>query len=218
MKYLNSRGVAHILVILLVILLLGSVSYIAYTAYKANQDNKQQEQSQANTDTQTSEEPEQDPTEGWKTFLSEEGEYSFRHPALWVIADNLESCNPGLVLLGANKNSVGKCATESGGQMSVSSTAGNYLSEYELNNEIYPNVSTEVVTVAGVEGKRQTGTYQADNELIGVGPEDGDKTVLYTFYTNSRTYSAQLWLKDAYPDVTEEFDLLVTKTLKFSSS
>lgn len=154
-------------------------------------------------------------TKDWKAYSSQEGQYSFKHPASWVYAPNADVCAEGLVLLGANASAVGTCASENGGQMLVSSQNGDLRSQYELKSSNYPDLKAENVTVDGVAGKKQSGTFKADPNAEGSGPADGDKVVAYIFYANGRTYQANYWIKTSFPDVLKDFETMVTKTLKF---
>lgn len=101
--------------------------------------------------------------------------------------------------------------------MFITSDEGDKRSLRELDSKYYPDVKTETVVVSGVTGKRQTGIYQRAPGDEGFGPNTGDKFVVYIFYTNSLTYYASYSIESTHPDVLKDFDLMVTKTLKFSS-
>ncbi len=218
-------GLWELLLLILLILFIILIGwYVWQSQQKANKayDDASQSQSEPAKAEKKKEEPakkaavvEVDPTKDWKTFSSAAGVYSFKYPPTWVVASNLETCNPGLALLGGNAASTGKCATESFGQMSFTSAAGNQLAEYEMQAANYTELTSEAATVSGVVGKKQTGTYKQVGEDIGPGPQTGDKYVKYTFFTNNRTYSATYAIQAAYPDVLSDFNLLMTKTFKF---
>ncbi len=154
-----------------------------------------------------------DPTKDWKAYSNAAGKFSLKYPSTWVTATNPSLCGPELFLVGADAKSVGTCASESTGQMYVTSTTETLTDNGELNATSYPDMKTEAVTVTGVVGKRQTGTYKASGD--GPGPVDGAKTVQYIFHTNGRTYTAVYNINSSFPDVLKDFDLMITKTLKF---
>jgi hypothetical protein len=127
------------------------------------------------------------------------------------------TCDDGSALfLAANTSSLARCNSDSGGQMLVASYKGNILSSQELSSKYYPDLVTEAITLNGVTGKKQTGTFKSPSGEVGIGPADGDKTVMYTFYTNGRTYYASDSIKASYPDVLSDFNLMITNTLKFT--
>lgn len=202
----------ELILILLVVGLLGAVGFLVY---------KNQKKPAATTTTTTSTqkvttEPtkaEVDPTADWTAFSSKEGEFSVKYPTAWV---KLTCDSDSGLFLAANASSLAKCGSDSGGQMLVASYKGNILSSQELKSDHYPDLVTESVSVNGVTGKKQTGTYKSVPDEIGVGPADGDKKVMYTFYTNNRTYYASYSIKASYPDALSDFNLMVTKTLKFT--
>lgn len=159
--------------------------------------------------------PKSDPTAGWTSYSNKEGKYSLKYPSNWVKASNPEACTEGTFLLGPTESSVGKCATDGGGQMmfySFSVESG----PMGLTDEYYDDIKTESVTVNGVKGERQSGTYTYEGE--GIGPEKGTKAIEYIFKTNGLIYKAVYSQQPSFPDVQKEFDLIVTKTLKFSAN
>jgi hypothetical protein len=99
--------------------------------------------------------------------------------------------------------------------MAFVSANGDKRGEYQLDQASYPDVKTENVTVGGAEGIKQSGTFKAAPDAVGPGPADDEKTVVYIFYTNNRTYRASYNVNSTYPDVLNNFNILVTKTFKF---
>jgi hypothetical protein len=49
------------------------------------------------------------------------------------------------------------------------------------------------------------------------GLPNGAKVVVYYFYAHGKTYVAQYTQESGHPDVLRDFDLMVTRTLKFSN-
>jgi Tfp pilus assembly protein PilE len=214
----NQKGFGLIEILLLVIALT-LIAAVGFYVYKTNQaEDQEQAQTAVSTEAQT-DETEPDPTSDWVAYTDNAGYFSLKYPSNWITAENPEDCSKGILLLGADKDSVGKCATESFGQISVYSNPGNLLADTELDAEHYPDLQTKTVTIDGVEGKRQTGTYQktASDDDFGFGPSEGDKTTKYTFFTNNRTFSLNYSnpVGSSYPDVIEDFDLMATETFKF---
>src|SRR3990167_6334975 len=219
----NEAGfsVIELILILIIVALLGGVGWYTYKARNSANKGQQDNSSGQNAGEKKSNKTDTskliaDPTEKWIAYSSAEGQYNFKYPPTWVIASNLDWCNPGLVLLGANASSVGKCATESFGQVGVASNEGDTSADNGLGNG-FINVVKRAVTVNNVVGSRQSGAAsgQQGGEAI-AGLADGTKVVKYIFFTNGRTYTATYTQNATYPDALSDFDLLVTKTLKFT--
>jgi prepilin-type N-terminal cleavage/methylation domain-containing protein len=174
-----------------------------------------------NTASQQKETPKEDEkpvdgTEDWITYTNEKGKYSLKHPASWVSPSNLDMCSEGLVLLAPTKASLGACASEGGGQVMVSSDAGDLRDEYNtLTQSFYKDVQTEAVTVDGVEGTKYATTVLGMGEGLGAWP-DNTKIVRYIFVTGGRTYIATYVQEPDYPDALSDFNQIITKTLKFT--
>jgi len=164
---------------------------------------------------------EPDETAGWAPYLSAEGKFSLRHPKNWVRPTNPEDCTPGLFMAGANAESAGACASDSFGQIYVSSTEGDHISDHRLATNAYPyqNITSQQATADNIKGTRETGTAkgQMSEQFAMPGLPDGAKVVVYSFYAHGRTYTAQYTQRSGDPDVLRDFDLMVTKTLKFSN-
>lgn len=198
---------------LLVIIALALVVFVGYYIYQNQQDSKEEAVMPKSVSAKTVE-SETDPTEDWKTYTSTAGKYTLKYPSTWVTASNPDLCDEKMFLLGPTEDSVGRCASDGGGEMMFYS----YTVEsgpQGLQDEYYENIETKVVTVDGVKGQRQSGTVKNDTE--GIGPEKGTKEIVYTFKKNGQIYTAQYTQNTNYPDVQKEFDLIVTKTLKFDN-
>src|SRR5690606_32657518 len=114
------------------------VGGVGWYVYK-DKDDKKNTATSATKKAEKKDAPKEDLTKNWTSFSTAEGKYSLKYPSTWVKADNLEMCNPGLLLLGASAESVGKCATESFGEVSISSDEGNSLAERRLSAEYHPD-------------------------------------------------------------------------------
>lgn len=158
-----------------------------------------------------------DPTADWASYSNAAGSFSLKHPRSWVGATHPEFCSPGIFLIGADASSVGKCATESFGQMTVASVAGDSSKTSELKDG-YTKITRTNVTVNGVLGVMMTGEAASQGNEAGIGVlPDGTKVTEYIFYTNGRTYTAEYIKLSSYPDALSDFNLMVTTTLRFSS-
>ena len=214
-KHYDFAAAETILVAIIVCMVVG----LGYYAYKANKDagrslttSSSLNQDVANAKTNASG---TDVTKDWKAYSN--SAFSLKYPPGWAVAKNPELCGEGILLLGADSSSVGVCGSEGFGQMSIAAIDGNQLSSVELQKSNYPDLKTEAVVVAGVAGSKQTGTYHADGGE-GIGPASGEIDTVYSFVTNNRTYIAIYRNESAkkYPDVKKDFELMITKTLKFN--
>jgi hypothetical protein len=160
-----------------------------------------------------------DPYADWKAYSSTAGQFSLKYPSTWVVPDNLSSCTSGLLLLAPTSQSLGKCATESSGEMSFLSVAGDQSSTYQIKaTDGYTGLTTESVKVQGVTGTKYTATAQGQQDKPGVGGlPDNTNVVVYVFYTAGKTYVATYNQTPSYTDVLSDFVSVVTGTFKFSS-
>lgn len=214
----NQKGftVVAILLAVIALILFGGAGYYVYDSNKADTKPAASSSDQASSNSSPSE-PQKDPTINWNIYKDRNGLYEFKHPAAWTFAKNLDLCNPGLVLFGANTESTGACASDGAGQMSIEARKGDLLrSDYELLENQYKDIKSESVNVSGVAGLKQLGTFNPAEEVF-VGPASGDKKLIYIFQDKGYTYAVSYYFpKDGrYPDVQSDFEILVNKTLKF---
>jgi hypothetical protein len=165
-----------------------------------------------------------DPTANWQPYSSELGAFSLKYPKQWaqVPAANRASCNQGLfdrtLFLGADADSVLKCASEFFGQMAVGSVSGDKISDYSVPSD-YKNVVKKQVTANGVSGIRVSGIAGQKTDSDVFAPLEGTIAVVYAFEANGNTYFATYIQapKGHAPskDVLSDFDTMVTKTLQF---
>lgn len=213
-------GAVPVLIILLALAVVGFGGYYVWLTQKDDKPATAAVQTPAPTPTPPAT-PAADPTESWNSsYSSSPGAYSFAYPQTWVLADNLDSCSDGLVLLASSKELVGKCASEDFGQIVIASEAGDGSGKIALAKTSYPDLQTkDVKSNRGVTGKRYSGTFKvASGEDFGFGPADGTKTVQYVYYTNGRTYYATYYREPGEPDITSDFDALMTYAFAFAAS
>ncbi len=217
MKKLNNSGfgAVELIIILVIIALLAGGGWLFYSRRHKTTTTTTKTSVTASTSTTKTE---VDPTADWVSYSSKEGEYSLKYPKTWSTATNADKCADGLLLLGADAASTGKCASDFGGQMQFVSTAST-KDTYSLGSS-YIDTTSEVVTVNGVTGRKLTGTYKSDgSEMVG-GLKDGAKVTVYVFVTNGRMYTMSYYSASAsadYPDALSDFNTLVTKTFAFHS-
>jgi hypothetical protein len=187
-------------------------------------------QIEAKQSTQQKDLPEKtDATANWITFVSHQGGFSLRHPKYWAVGfKEPQSCfgyGVSDFVAGANADLVAKCGSEYNGQIYVSSKEGNQLDKHKLetDKDFYQNLSNQKVTVDNIEGTRESGTAKGqfsekfEERYVLPGLPDGTKVVVYSFYTHGRTYVAEYNHRIGEPDILRDFELMITKTLKFSN-
>jgi hypothetical protein len=166
--------------------------------------------------------PKADPTADWVAYSSKTGNFSLRYPSSWLKAQlPSDGCgvNDNFLMIAPDSNSLGKYCTDGGiGQVAFDSNkiSESFVPKYTEGNG-YKNVESKSVTVNGVAGTRQyaTATGQDNGPALGALP-DGTKVVFYSFTTNGKVYTAQYNQRPTYTDNLSDFDLMVTKTLKFT--
>jgi hypothetical protein len=220
MKSLKSqRGAIDIILILVVFVLAAGVG--GYVYYRQQQNNKA-EQAAGNGVTVAKHlkkpAPAPDPTANWTAYSSTKGKFSLKYPSTWVQPTNQNLCNPGLfdrsLYLGPTAGTVLHCASEYFGMVNVASTDGDHRADFKLDANSYGNIVTSAVTLNGVTGQKETGTLTK----VPDGPSPlkvGTKEINYVFFTNNITYSATYSQGPTDPDVSADFDTMITKTLKF---
>ena len=214
----NEKGFS-VIELILILLFIAAIAFGGWYIYKTkHKDSSSKTSSSSKSESSSSSSGKKsDPTAGWTAYSNAPGVFSFKYPPTWVQATHPELCNEGLVLLGATAQTVGICATESFGQVAISSVDGDRRSESVLDPTLYTGITSTSVTVSGVSGTKMTGTAQnqAANLMVG-GLPDGTTVVQYIFYTNNKTYALVYNQQPTYPDVLSNFELLVTNTFKFS--
>ncbi len=162
-----------------------------------------------------------DPTADWTVFTSTKGKYTLKYPASWskVTCDN----NDTTLYLAANSKTVAVCNSDSGSQMVVTSEAGDAQTSKKLearnsgDTATIGTVTTQTVTVDGVQGVRQSAAIISDVGLLNTNV--GTTLITYVFYAKGRTYSADYSFdakNKSYQDVSADFDTMVKSTLTFN--
>jgi hypothetical protein len=206
-------GLLGIIFIILILVIIGFAGW--YLWKKQDSNSSKDTNTSQKGDKSTDDAAKTDPTDDWAAYSNTPGEFSFKHPKSWVFAENPEWCTETLVLFAPSASTVGKCATESFGQMVVMSTEGDARAESGLG-EGFESVVQITVTADGMEGTKQTGT-STSTDGVGALPA-GSVVTQYVFFTNGRTYTARYVQAPDYPNALSDFNTLVTKTLKFSAS
>ncbi|HET7320166.1 MAG TPA: hypothetical protein VFI84_01100, partial [Candidatus Saccharimonadales bacterium] len=151
-----------------------------------------------------------DPTADWVAYTGTA--FSLKYPKTWVMAAHPELCADNILLLGPNKDSVGHCGSEGFGEVAFTFSSSHGC--FPLD-DTYTDKTNLAVTISGMSGTKETGTAKATNsEGSGLQPA-GTKVVQYCFNSTNKHYVATYNQQPAYPDVLSDFELIVTKTLKF---
>ncbi len=211
----NQTGFSPIEIILIIVVvgLLGAVGWFVYDKHKTPKTNT------VNTKTPkvTPAPVVKDKTADWVSYSNNDGQYSLKYPKTWVKASNPELCGKTIFLLGANGSSVGKCGSGDTGQMSFDSAPNSEIaaSDLEMKKSDFPDLVTEKVTINGIIGEKQTGTFSGQGILSTV-IQKGQKLTIYILTANGRTYSATYRFNASYPDVSNDFNTVVTETIQFN--
>ena len=210
-------GFVGLLVILVVIALVSTSGWLVYQRQSHStqlKDNSEASVSQGSTGRASV-----DPTINWTRYNSISGHYSLQYPTTWVTAGRTNLCSSDFILLlGPTKATVGDCASGNLGEMYFLSADTSHASSYKINidnSATYGGVTKTSLTLNGAAGTKLTATYKATGQTSPPYP-DNTKIVFYIFTTPSRTYIASYNQKPGYPDVLDDFNLIVTKTLKFT--
>ncbi|HKX30708.1 MAG TPA: hypothetical protein VJ302_23665 [Blastocatellia bacterium] len=178
--------------------------------------------------------PEQkDETANWLTHVSPKGGFSLRYPNNWAVGPSWYGQEPPsdpnyppcimdtFFTAGADGELVAECASEYFGQIYVSFEEGDQVRARRISTGVYPylHLASRKVTVDNVEGTRETGTAMGHDAPQFSMPDlpDDTKVIVYVFYTRGRTYIAKYAQRVDEPDISRDFDLMITKTLKFNN-
>ncbi len=227
----NNKGFAlveGILIFLILAILCGTGWYVWNARSKTNDSLASAATSSVAIYSKPKPKPVTDPTADWVTYSSKEGQYSLKYPKSWITAGNPEQCTPGILLLGADSKSVGSCGSGYFGQISIVSVQGDSLKDSELKaatsgsgNLGYKDIMSSTVDIDNAKGEKQTATASGEDTQGPTGLPKDTRVTKYIIYANSRTYLATYVSGDyqgkAYSDALSDFELMVTKTFKFSS-
>jgi hypothetical protein len=224
MRKPKSLSLVEALLILVVIVIIGNVACSRREAGKSQGAAGDASQIEAKQPPQQKVLPEKtDKTADWITYVGSASRFSLRYPKYWAVGHaNPQNCTKperSDFTAGANADLVADCGTEYIGQIYIYSNEGNELSSHKLTTSDYPyqNITGKKVTVDNIEGMREAGTAigQDDEKFAMPGLPDGTKVVVYLFYVHGRTYVAVYNHRIGEPDILRDFDLMITKTLKF---
>jgi hypothetical protein len=201
---------------LLIIIALTLIVGVGFYVTNANKDKKDDT---APTTSKTSEKtkPVADPAADWTSYSSPLGKFSVKYPKSWVTASNPDACSntaeSGIFMLGANSSSVGKCASDAAGQITITWRTDRQVCS-DLSSDAWTQDSKQSVTIGGVSATKIEATAK-EVQGIGAAPA-GTKTVQYCTVANNATYIADYTQLSGYPDALSDFNTMVTKTLKFN--
>jgi hypothetical protein len=225
----NQKGLSSVeaWLILVIILNMSSVGCSRWEAGKSQGAAGEASQIEAKQTPRQKVLPEEpDETADWITYVGAVSRFSLRYPKYWAVGHaNPQNCieaERSDFTAGANADLVADCGTEYVGQIYIYSNEGNELSSHKLTTDLYPyqDITSKKVMVDNIEGTREAGTAmgQMDAEKFAMpGLPDGTKVVIYSFYAHGRTYVARYGQRIGDPDILRDFDLMITKTLKFSN-
>lgn len=224
MKF-SQKGFA-VLETLLILVILAIIGGTGWYVYKSKNDIYQSYDSTGNSQNSIPKKPAaKADTSTWKDYTNKAGRFSLKYPSSWVTAANPDQCTEGLALFGPDQQSVGKCATEGSGQISIVSYEAQSVDDRDLSTDPgFKNASVSTVKVDNVSGKRIAVTASTDpggegDFSVQAGPMAypvGTKIVEYLFYTNGRAYVATYIQKPTgSKDVLADFDAMMQQTFKF---
>jgi hypothetical protein len=214
--YKNESGFSavEVLLVILILVVIGAVGYMVYhndhKASTASATSTASKSSSPTSSTKTSSTQTSDPTANWATYTSSSGGFSLKYPKSWVTTANSTDCPTGLLMLGANDNSIGQCGTNNFGQMTV--TWQPVKAQCGLNDSDWTINSTQNVTVSGVSGLETNATSKTAT-TSGLA---GTSTIQYCFITKGNMYVADYTELSSYPNVLSDFRTMVTKTLSLN--
>lgn len=167
-----------------------------------------------------------DPATNWTKYVSLSGEFSLRYSPVWKAytygGEAARTCQLNrtdnvldLDTLSSANTFITTCGGENPGQIHVKSLAGSNVTtpSYEGGTPgLYIKPTHTKVTVDQVEGDR----YSAMASINLLGIEKDGVYIEYHFYAHGRNYWLEYVQNPSAPDVTADFDAMVTRTLKFS--
>jgi Tfp pilus assembly protein PilE len=216
----------EIVLVLVIVGLVGALGWTAYANYQKTAATSKTENAKSRQTSQKSDDtPSADPTTDWATYTGKDNKISFKYPKTWVTAEHPDLCSDNVVLFGPDASSVGICASDSMGQVSFrwqqtdqscdsfgDDTAVTY--DDGTVEEGSMNKTKEKVMVSGVSGYKRTSVSTGDGPW---NTPKGTYVITYCFNTNGRMYVAQYSQLPSYPDARNDFNVVVTETLRFGN-
>lgn len=220
MKRLDQKGFA----LLSIVMVLITVGLVAGAGVYYFNHQKKDDPKPTTTTTSTvpdgEKAPVTDPTADWIPYTSKDNKVSLKYPKTWVTATHPEFCGDGIVLLGPNSTSVGKCGADGArafGEVGITWMPESVASEAcGLSESFWHIDSKETVMVSGISAQKSAGTFLTD-ATAGGGQAKGNKTVQYCFTANNTRYVATYTKWSDYPDALNDFNTMITKTLKIAN-
>ena len=223
-------AVETILVLLIVAILAGTGWYV-YRAHNNTQNSYANADSSNTATVSTKKAAPKDSTADWVTYLNKLiGAYTLKYPKTWTITADPNVCG-SLVMFGGDSKSSGKCGGDGSalGQITVSSQTNDPSSNPEVQaKDGWTDITKKAITIDGVQGYMQTATAKGQTDTDGIGfYHDGTQLTAYYFIKGSILYQASYTTQSRvgasdtpskYPNVLNDFNTMITKTLKFSAS
>ncbi|HEX7633289.1 MAG TPA: hypothetical protein VF401_03110 [Candidatus Saccharimonadales bacterium] len=229
MKKLDRSGFSAIeaIIALVIICVIGGVGYAVYHHNKKTDDSIKSSSTQSSSAVSSLPKDAKKAKAAPKTYSDPGGKFSLQYPGTWVTATNPSLCSDGIFLVAPDAQSVGKCATENFGQISITADAGDVQSDNDLNGDPgFKNPVATNVSVAGVTGTRFQGVAASDPggegdfsvQASAFAFPVGSTVVRYMFFTNNTTYIATYVQHPSgagSTNVLSDFDQMITQTLQF---
>jgi hypothetical protein len=221
------RGFSAVMIILVVavVAVLGGVGYYVY--HNNNKETAKNSSTQSTNTLSSSNKTSTNLSTALKSYSDPGGKFSLKYPSTWVMASDPSACSPGILFLGTDAQSVGKCGSENFGQISITTVEGNTQTDNDLNGDPgFKGAQSRAVSVAGVSGTRFQGVAGSDPGGEGdfsfqAGPHAypaGSTVVRYLFFTNNTTYIATYVQHPSgvgSKDVLADFDKMIVDALQF---
>jgi len=210
-KFKNNESGFSVVEIVMVIVIVGLIGAVGYLVYKNQHKTTKTVVVTKVVKAPSQSNPSTDITKNWIKYKSTDGGFSFKYPKEWVTSANMTGCPSGLLMLGANSNSIGQCGGNNFGQMTV--TWQPVKAQCGLGTSVWTINSTKNVTVSGVSGLETNAT----SKVVTASGPTGTSTIQYCFITNSTMYIANYTVLSGYPNVLSDFNTMVTKTFSFTN-
>ena len=211
--YKNETGFGAVegILVLVIMVLIGVVGFMVY-----NNHHKKTTASSVATSTLTKPTTTPtNPTAGWTAHTSNDGKFSLKYPSSWVLPTDSSDCPNNQFRVGPTSSTASSCnpnETSSNAEVTV-------LDTEHICAALSSNSTTQQVTISGASGKEYTGSSDGSNgDVVAIGPS-GDSYIEYCLASPSEpnlVYEATYVQAAGYPNVSSDFNLMVTKTLTFN--
>ena len=206
----NQQGfsVVEVVLILVIVVLIGVVGWMVYknhhkdvaSSANAGSTTKSVNTSKTSINNPVTATKSSSPTANWTSFTSQDGKFSLKYPSSWTVTTN---CPSNQFDAGPTSSSAGVCNNN-----------GNSNPEITIADTVHGcfppasgSYSTQQVTVSGTSSKEYRYSSGATTYIeYCIPPVSG----------SNLSYEASYTQQAGYPDVSSDFDLLVTKTFRFN--